>query len=75
MATQTISTTGEIPEFLQEFYTGTEAQPERGLIPRGIAEIYPEGLTAQQAYAKKFQPLIEQGLIGAGSIAPMSQFQ
>jgi len=54
MATQTISTTGEIPEFLEEFYTGTEAQPERGLIPRAFAEIYPEELTGAQAYAKRF---------------------
>jgi L-aminopeptidase/D-esterase-like protein len=32
-------------------------------------------LTGAAAYAKRFQPLIEQGLVGAGTIAPMSQFQ
>jgi L-aminopeptidase/D-esterase-like protein len=31
--------------------------------------------TGAAAYAKRFQPLIEQGLVGAGTIAPMSQFQ
>jgi hypothetical protein len=41
----------------------------------GIAEIFPERLTGAAAYAKRFQPLIDQGLVGAGTIAPMSQFQ
>jgi hypothetical protein len=71
MATQTVQTVGEIPEFLEPFY----ADPATGLIPRGIAEIYPRGLTGEAAYAQQFAPLIEQGLVGAGSIAPMSQFQ
>jgi hypothetical protein len=35
----------------------------------------PKGLTGADAYAQRFQPLIEQGLVGAGTIAPMSQFQ
>jgi hypothetical protein len=46
-----------------------------GLIDRGIGEIFPEDLTGAAAYAQRFQPLIEQGLVGAGTIAPMSQFQ
>jgi hypothetical protein len=79
MATQTISTVGEIPEFLEKFYVGegTPGQPSfrEGLIGRGFGEIFPEGLTGAAAYAKRFQPLIEQGLVGAGTIAPMSQFQ
>jgi hypothetical protein len=79
MATQTISTVGEIPEFLEKFYVGegTPGQPSfrEGLIGRGIGEIFPEGLTGEAAYARRFQPLIEQGLVGAGTIAPMSQFQ
>ena len=79
MATQTISTVGEIPEFLEKFYVGegTPGQPDfrEGLIGKGFGEIFPEGLTGAAAYAKRFQPLIEQGLVGAGTIAPMSQFQ
>ena len=79
MATQTISTVGEIPEFLEKFYVGegTPGQPgfTEGLIGKGFGEIFPERLTGAAAYAKRFQPLIEQGLVGAGTIAPMSQFQ
>jgi hypothetical protein len=71
MAVQTISTTGEIPKVLEKFYS----EPETGLLPRGISEIFPKGLTGAQAYAQRFQPLIEQGLVGAGTVAPMSQFQ
>jgi hypothetical protein len=71
MAVQTISTTGEIPKVLEKFYS----EPETGLLPRGISEIFPKGLTGAEAYAQRFQPLIEQGLVGAGTVAPMSQFQ
>lgn len=71
MATQTIQTTGEIPKVLEPFYS----DPTTGLIARGTAAIFPEGLTGAQAYAQQYQPLIEQGLIGAGTVAPMSQFQ
>jgi hypothetical protein len=73
MATQTITTAGEIPKVLEKFYLGETGKP--GLIERGIAEIYPRGLTGEAAYAQQFAPLIEQGLMGAGSVAPMSQFQ
>jgi hypothetical protein len=91
MATQTISTTGDIPEILDPFYAGRPGEgtvgqpgykkPIVGLLDRGFAEIFPEdpttgfGLTGAEAYAQRFQPLIEQGLIGAGTVAPMSQFQ
>ena len=79
MATQTISTVGEIPEFLEKFYVG-EGKPDdpnfrAGLLDRGFEAIFPDKLTGAAAYAKQFQPLIEQGLIGAGTVAPMSQFQ
>jgi hypothetical protein len=79
MATQTISTVGEIPEFLEKFYVG-EGTPDdpnfrAGLLDRGFEAIFPDRLTGAAAYAKQFQPLIEQGLVGAGTIAPMSQFQ
>jgi hypothetical protein len=85
MATQTISTTGDIPEVLDPFYLGRPGEgtvgqpgykaPITGLLDRGISAIYPEGLTGAEAYAQRFQPLIDQGLVGAGTIAPMSQFQ
>jgi hypothetical protein len=66
MAVQTISTTGEIPKVLEKFYS----EPETGLLPRGISEIFPKGLTGAEAYAQRFQPLIEQGLVGAGYCRP-----
>ena len=64
MTQQTITTSGEIPEALESFYIDQEG----GLIPRGIREIF-------RPYSEVYQPLIEQGLVGAGTIAPMSQFQ
>ena len=76
MATQTISTTGEIPKVLEKFYLGEEGAP--GLIERGIGAIYPtvEGAQAgRAAYETQFAPLYQAGLMGAGTIAPMSEFQ
>ena len=70
MATQTVTTTGDIPEFLEPFYTGT-----------GLAEGYGPGVLPKafelfsRGYGTTYAPLIESGLVGAGSIAPMSQFQ
>jgi hypothetical protein len=85
MAVQTISTTSDIPKVLDPFYLGRPGKgtvgqpgyekPYTGLIDRGFSAIYPEGLTGTEAYAQQFAPLIEQGLIGAGTVAPMSQFQ
>jgi len=66
-----VAISSDIPSALRPFYT-TE---ETGLIPRAVSEIFPQGLTGAEAYAQRFQPLIEQGLVGAGTIAPMSQFQ
>jgi len=73
MATQTISTTGEVPKALEPFYVGKPGEP--GLIERGIGQIFPGGLTGEQAFGAKYAPLFQQGLMGAGEIAPMSQFQ
>jgi hypothetical protein len=76
MATQTISTVGEIPKVLEKFYLGEEGAP--GLIERGIGAIYPtvEGAQAgRAAYETQFAPLYQAGLMGAGTIAPMSEFQ
>jgi hypothetical protein len=85
MAVQTISTTSDIPKVLDPFYLGRPGKgtvgqpgyekPYTGLIDRGFEAIFPEGLTGAEAYAQRFQPLIEQGLVGAGTVAPMSQFQ
>jgi hypothetical protein len=85
MAVQTISTTGDIPEVLDPFYLGRPGKgtvgqpgyekPFTGLLDRGVSAIFPDGLTGAEAYAQRLQPLIEQGLVGAGTVAPMSQFQ
>ena len=75
-STQTISTTGDIPKILEKFYLGEEGAP--GLIERGIGAIYPttEGAqAARAAYETQYAPLYQAGLMGAGSIAPMSEFQ
>ena len=62
-----VAISSDIPSALKDFYTTKET----GLIPRAVSEIYPEGLTGAEAYAQRFQPLIDQGLVGAGTIAPM----
>lgn len=74
MTTQTITTAGEIPEVLRPFYIGKEGQP--GLIERGISEIFPPGFdTAQDAYRYRYRDLINQGLMGEGAIAGLTQGQ
>ena len=76
MATQTITTSGDIPKALEKFYLGEEGKP--GLIERGIGAIYPtlEGAqAARAAYETQFAPLYQAGLMGAGTVAPMSEFQ
>jgi hypothetical protein len=84
--TQTISTTGDIPKILDPYYTGISqeeatklgVQPFEGLLQKGVAAIYPtlEGTQeARAAYETQFAPLYQAGLMGAGSIAPMSEFQ
>lgn len=73
MATQTVSTTGEIPEFLKSYYTGAGLP---GDLPEGAMGIIPKGYEQfTKGYEDVYQPLLEQGLVGAGAIAPMSQFQ
>lgn len=73
MATQTVSTTGEIPDFLKGYYTG-EDMP--GTLPEGSAGIIPKGYELfTRGYGQTYSPLIESGLIGAGAVAPMSEFQ
>lgn len=73
MATQTITTAGEVPKVLEPFYVGEAGKP--GLIERGIGAIFPGGLTGEQAYAAQYAPVYQAGLMGAGQIAGMSPFQ
>lgn len=70
MATTTTTVSGDIPKALEPFYLG-----ERGLIERGIAQIFPGQKVGAAGYQEMMRPLIEAGLAGSGQIAPMSQFQ
>lgn len=66
MPTTTQTVTGEIPEVLQPYYTGTATQP--GLIPKAF-EYY------SRPYQETYAPLLQSGLAGAGRIAGLSPFQ
>jgi len=68
-----VAISSEIPKELQKFYTGEGGG--FGVIPGGISAIFPGGLTGQQAFQTQYAPVIGAGLMGAGAIAPMSQFQ
>ena len=70
MATQTVSTVGEIPKFLEPFYTGTGLAEGYGpaILPKAF-ELFSKG------YGTTYAPLVESGLTGAGAVAPMSEFQ
>ena len=72
MSTSTVAQyTTEIPKVLEPFYS----TPGTGLIPRGISAIFPGGLSGQAAYQAQYSPVIQAGLMGAGSIAGLSPFQ
>ena len=83
--TQTITQTGEIPEFLEKYYVGSGKPGETGYVPGiidlGLQSILPKDpttgqyLLGQGAYQQQYSPLIQAGLIGAGSVAPMSEMQ
>jgi len=89
MATQTITTAGDVPKVLEPYYLGAEAkgtpdtdgyEPEVvGLLERATQAIYPTSpeqlAQSRAAYETQFAPLYQAGLMGAGSIAPMSEFQ
>jgi hypothetical protein len=70
---QTITTTGDIPKVLEPFYLGQPGQA--GLLERGIAEIFPAGRTGQEAFTNRYANLINEGLIGRGSVAGESEYQ
>jgi len=75
----------DIPDVLKPFYAGTKqkGQPgevgyepaSTGLIERGLSAIFPGGLSGQAAYQAQYSPVIQAGLMGAGSIAGLSPFQ
>jgi hypothetical protein len=77
MATQTISTTSDIPAILQDFYLGTGTGTDRkaGLLERGVSEIFPGGVTGEDAYRLRYADLINQGLTGEGAVAGLSDSQ
>lgn len=64
MATSTVQTVGDIPAALEPFYTTAET----GLIPRATTEIF-------RPFEERYAPLIEAGLVGSGTVAPMSEYQ
>lgn len=77
MATQTISTTSDIPAILQDFYlgTGTGEQRKAGLLERGVSEIFPGGITGEDAYRLRYANLLEQGLLGEGAVEGLTDRQ
>jgi hypothetical protein len=64
MATQTVQTVSDIPAALAPFFT----KEDTGLIPRGTAEIF-------RPFEQRYDPLISAGLVGAGTVAPLSAMQ
>lgn len=79
MTTTTQVLQSDIPDVLKPFYAGVAAKDGQpavpGLIERGIGAIYPGGLTGQAAYQAQYAPVIQAGLMGAGSVAGLSPFQ
>jgi hypothetical protein len=79
MTTTTQVLQSDIPDVLKPFYAGTAAKDGQpavpGLIERGINAIFPGGLTGQAAYQAQYAPVMQAGLMGAGSIAGLSPFQ
>jgi hypothetical protein len=73
MTTTTQVLQSDIPDVLKPFYAGEAGKP--GLIERGISAIYPGGLSGQAAYQAQYSPVIQAGLMGAGSVAGLSPFQ
>ena len=77
MATQTITTSAEIPSVLEPFYTGTGTGADRkaGLIEQATSQIFPSGRIGPEAYSTQYADLINQGLLGAGSVAGLTPDQ
>lgn len=74
-----VAISSEIPAALKPFYEGIgkpgEAGYQPGLIERGVGAIFPGDLSGERAFLSRYAPVIGAGLMGAGEVAPMSQFQ
>jgi hypothetical protein len=81
MATQTTTISGDIPKVLEPYYIGfpaTDTQPRYpGVLELATQELYPGGpfVSGQEAFRTTYGPVMQAGLMGAGQIAPLSQFQ
>lgn len=77
MATSTVTTSAEIPAFLEPFYTGTGegANRKAGLIEQATSQIFPSGVIGPEAYSTRYADLIKQGLMGSGSVAGLTPGQ
>lgn len=70
MATTSTTVTGDIPEVLRGFYT----EAGTGLIPRAVSAIYPT-TPGIPSFEKTYQEQIQSGLVGAGLVPGLSEFQ
>jgi hypothetical protein len=71
MAVQTTTVSGDIPKILEPFYTTAGT----GLLPRGVAAIYPQGKTGFAAYQEMMKPVEQAELLGGQRIAGLSDYQ
>ena len=69
MATQTVTTSADIPQILEPYYTGDAGQGIQGLLPRAVEEF---SNSYEDVYGK---PLQEAGLYGADRVAGLSPYQ
>ena len=72
MATSTVTTSGEIPSWMQGFYTGLPAENGNPAISGILNRAYAE---STKDYSNANQNLLDSGLVGLGGIAGMSQGQ
>jgi hypothetical protein len=77
MATSTVTTSAEIPSALEPFYIGSGegAARKAGLIEQATSQIFPSGRIGPEAYSTQYADLINQGLLGSGSVAGLTQSQ
>lgn len=73
MAVATTTVSGDIPSVLEPYYLGTDSK--QGLLPLATQAIFPSGKTGAAAYQQTYQPLIDAGLVGAGTVAGLSPGQ
>lgn len=79
MVQQVQSIESGIPQALEPFYTGMAKEgttiPGQGLIPLAYQAYFPGKEFGTSAYDALYAPVIQAGLVGAGSVAPMSTGQ